>query len=232
MVIRACLLAFLAALALPAADKKTVGYSKGENEDLMLTVSLYITPEDVKELVGSDLGAHYILADVKVEPKYGKEVTIDRDDFVLRTDKDGERTRPYMPSQIVGEGALVISSSGGGGIGSIGTGYPGDYPPGYPGGYPGGYPPMGGPPVMMPGSGVGMGTGEGTSDTKATVDKGNPQKVNPLKKALDERMLANGKTEKPVSGLLYFPMEKQKMKQLELVFGGVENRIRLRFKTP
>ena len=38
------------------------------------------------------------------------------------------------------------------------------------------------------------------------------------------------KIDQPVSGLLYFPMEQQKMKDLELVYGGKENRISLKFK--
>ena len=33
-----------------------------------------------------------------------------------------------------------------------------------------------------------------------------------------------------MSGLLYFGMEKQKMKDLELNYGGKQNRITLRFK--
>ena len=56
---------------LPAAPKKTVGTARGENEDLVLTVTLYIDPAGVKGLVGSDLDGHYIVADVKVQPKYG-----------------------------------------------------------------------------------------------------------------------------------------------------------------
>ena len=39
------------------------------------------------------------------------------------------------------------------------------------------------------------------------------------------------KSDKPVTGLLYIPMEKQKMKDLELTYGGKENRITLRFKS-
>ena len=73
------------AVLLPAA-KKTVGTARGENEDLILNVTLYIDAAGVKELIGDDLGGHYIVAQVKVEPKYGKDITIDRDDFQLRTD--------------------------------------------------------------------------------------------------------------------------------------------------
>ena len=62
-------------------------------------------------MIGSDLDGHYIVADVKVDPKYGKDITIDRDDFVLRTDKDGEKTTPFAASQIAGQGALVIAQS-------------------------------------------------------------------------------------------------------------------------
>jgi hypothetical protein len=43
-------------------------------------------------------------------------------------------------------------------------------------------------------------------------------------------MLPRKKTVEPVSGLLCFPMEKQKMKDLEIQCGGKENRISLRFK--
>jgi len=109
-----------------------------------------------------------------------------------------------------------------------GGGYPGGYPPGgYP---PGGYPPGGypgnGPPVMSGGSG-----GEGdTGDTKTTVRNPALDKENPLEQTLKTKELPQVKTGQPVSGLLYFAMEKQKMKDLELIYGARENRISLRFK--
>ena len=92
-----------------AAKKQTVGSGRGENEDLILIVTLYIDPADVKELIGDDLDGHYIVAEVKVEPKYGKDITIDRDDFLLRTDKDGEKAKPFAASQIAGREALVVT---------------------------------------------------------------------------------------------------------------------------
>jgi hypothetical protein len=218
-------LAFLlAAASLCGAAKKTVAEAKGENLDLALTVTLYIDPASVKDLLGADLD-HFIVAAVKVEPKFGKEVLIDRDDFQLRTDLDGERTKPLAPSQIAGPGALIVSRTQGnsrrttGGAGPVG--YPGGYPPRYPGN---------GPPVMSPGVSGGSG-GEGdTGDTKTTVRNGALDKENPLEQTLKTRELPQAKTAQPASGLLYFAMEKQKMKDLELTYGGRENRITLRFK--
>src|SRR5258708_36080234 len=104
------------ALLLPAA-KKTVGTARGENQDLILSVTLYIDAAGAKELIGDDLGGHYIVAQIKVEPKYGKDIAIDRDDFQLRTDKDGERTRPLAPSQIAGHGLVLTRTGGPGGRG-------------------------------------------------------------------------------------------------------------------
>ena len=199
----------LPALFLTAASKKTVSTARGENEDFILTVTLYIDPADVKEVIGSDLDGHYIVADVKVDPKYGKDISIDRDDFQLRTEKDGEKAKPFAASQIAGRAALVLSQEEGetkpkktgwsmGGIG------------------------MGG------GGGMGAG-GEGAKGpTKATMKDADEE--NPLKKVLDAKILPEKKTDQPVNGLLYFPMEKQKMKDLELIYGGRENRITLRFK--
>ena len=62
-------LLLLPAFLLPAAPKKSVATARGENEDLVLTVTLYIDPAGVKEIIGSDLDGHYIVADVKVQPK-------------------------------------------------------------------------------------------------------------------------------------------------------------------
>ena len=78
MVVRLFACAILPALLLGApAKKQTVGSGRGENEDMILSVTLYTAPADVKELIGDDLGGHYIVAEVKVEPKYGKTLTID-----------------------------------------------------------------------------------------------------------------------------------------------------------
>ena len=205
MLSRVLPLVVLTAFALPAA-KKTSGSARGENEDLILHVTLYTDPAEIQQIIGSDLGGHYIIADVKVEPKYTKDITIDRDDFQLRTDKDGEKTKPFVGSQIAGQDALVVTQEGAktkrsGGFGGI----------------------------MLGGGMMGAGSGNtGNPNSKATMKSDTNE--NPVKKVLDEKVLPEGKTTEPVKGLLYFPMEKQKLKDLELIYGGKENRISLRFK--
>jgi hypothetical protein len=207
------LLAFFLAstLCVSGAAKKTTATARGENEDLILNVTIYIDSVAVKEALGDDLAGHYIVAQVKVEPKYTKEITIDRDDFILRTDKDGDRTKPMAPSQIAGRGALVLTGTQGpGGLGA-------ERSRGWN---------LGG--IGMGGGGVGAGGGADTSGVKATME--NSDKENPLKKLLDAKVLPEKKIEEPVTGFLFFPMENQKMKDLELLYGGKENRIRIRFK--
>jgi hypothetical protein len=96
----------------------------------------------------------------------------------------------------------------------------------------GGIPGTMGGPMRLPGSGGsvgsgGMGDGGGAS---AKMDSGTHEKDNPLLKVLKEKILPEKKTDATVEGLLYFPMGKQKVKDLELTYGGKENRITMRFK--
>ena len=201
----------VAALLVWAAAKKITGSGRGENQDLILTITVYGDPESVKEVVGDDLGGHYVVAQVAVQPKYGKEIAIDRDDFVLRTDSNGERTRPMAPNQIAGNSALVLTQT----KESLGQGS--EPRRGWS---------IGGGPI-----GAGSGGTKGDGEKKggpATMQQND--KENPLKKVLEQKMLPEGKLEKPVSGLLYFPLEKQKLKHLELIYGAKETRVAIRFK--
>ena len=50
-------------------------------------------------------------------------------------------------------------------------------------------------------------------------------------KVLNEKMMPEKKTDsEPVSGLLYFPMEKQKQKDLELIYNTPDGKLSLRFR--
>jgi hypothetical protein len=156
-------------LLLAAADKRIVGSARGENQDVILQVTLYLDRASVMDLIGNDLQGNFIVAAVKVEPKYGKEIAIDL----------------VVPHQRVGgnEGSILY----------------------------GGVAPQ-------------------VNGAAQAKDTGTPADA-ALEKVLEEKVLPEKKTDQPVSGLLYFSMDKQKMKDLELTYGGRgENRIALRFK--
>jgi hypothetical protein len=186
------------------AASKTIASGHGENDSMALDATLYIDGDAIKSIIGDDLGGHYIVAEIKLTPKYGKEISVLRDDFVLRTDKDGEKAQPYVGNQIAGQTALVVSGEQP--AKKKGSGWT-----------------IGGP-VMMGGPGMPNDPGPTGSTVK------HDDKENPLKKTLDDKILVEKKTDKPVTGLLYFPMEKQKMKDLQLIYGTKDARIDLRFK--
>ena len=193
--------------------------ARGENESVVITATLYAKPEAVKEVLGSDLGGHYIVVGVEVAPRFGKEVAINRDDFVLKTDKDGERSAPFAPSQIAGRGAMVIRQTGGAGA----TGMHDNDGPTW-----GGYPGSPGPPRRLGGDGVGSAGAPAGAEAKTRT--GSHEKEDPMLAVLKQKELPETKTDKPVSGLLYFPMEKQKAKDLELRFDASADKITMRFR--
>ncbi len=101
----ALLLAGCLAMAAPA--DKTVASASGENDDVSLTVTLHLDSADIKQMVDSDLGGHFVLAEVKVAPKYGKEVTVLRDDFVLLDTDHNDRSKPFAANQIAGPAVII-----------------------------------------------------------------------------------------------------------------------------
>jgi len=193
----------LAAALLSGGEKKKSPQRSTENDLVEITATLLIYPEEVQDALGSDLGGHYILADVRLVPKDGKKVTISLDDFTLRTAKDGEHTTPFAPTQIAGRGALVVNTTEGTSRGGLMIGL---------GGIGGG------------------GGGAGMSETHTTMKSGAKDKPDPILEVLKQKILPEKETEAPVSGFLYFPMEKQKLKDLELIYKTPEGKLSLRFK--
>ncbi len=219
MLVRTFTLALMFALLSTAAVKKAKSLpGKSADESAEVTASVILDRESIKEALGSDLNGNFVVVDVRVTPKNGK-LDIRRDDFLLRTDRDGERAHPFSPSQIAGRGALVVSQTGGRG------GIMGDSAGPVWGGYPGG-----GRPQRMGGDGGGIGNTSEVSN-EARVTSGAKDKESPLMKSLSEKVLPEKQTEEPVSGLLYFPMEpKQKLKDLELIYTTPSGKLNVRFR--
>jgi hypothetical protein len=208
---RAAALLLAGCLLLPAAADKTVASATGENDDVVLTVTLHLDPADIKQMVDSDLGGHFVLAEVGVAPKYGKEVAVLRDDFVLLDTDHNDRSKPFAANQIVGP-AVIIQRG------------PDDDTR---------KKPRQRPRLTGP---FGLGGGGQTADTarndpsQVKVHEEDGPKDSPLEKALAARMVPEGKTAKPAGGLLFFALEKPRMKDLQLTYGGKESRIVLRFR--
>ncbi len=206
-------------LSLAGAAKKAPPSGRGESESIVVTATALLDKEAIKERLGSDLDGYYIVLDVRVASRFGREIDVRRGDFLLRTDKDGEKSEPFAPSQIAGRGALVISQTGRGGGALMGDS-----------GGPvwGGYPGSTDRPQRLGGDGGVLGNAGGGTEAQTRLDSG--ARENPLKKVLEEKILPEKKTTEALSGLLYFPLGKQKAKDLELTYKAADGKISLRFK--
>ena len=206
-------------LAAGKHEKKNIGHAA--NDAVEIAATAFADSDSVKQAIGSDLGNHYIVVQVQLVPKAGKPLPVHLDDFVLRTDKDGERTTPFLPSQMVGEAALVVSQTliGGNGAQNEQTG------PIW-----GGIPGTGGMPRRMGGDGTQVGNSAGATGSQAKMNAGSKGKQDPMLAVLKEKILPEKETGDPLSGLLYFPLEKQKMKDLELIYTTPAGKLNLRFR--
>ncbi len=197
--------------AAPTASAKTV--------DAEISAKLIIDKETLIKLVGSDLKQQYALVELTVVPRGGYPVTISRDDFLLRSERDNERASPDSPDRITGSAVLVLGSTGGGR--SV---YSQSGDPVYVGGIPG----TGtGPPRRIGAQDDTYGSGAASGETKVTPGKAD---AGPLIGILREKELKFGEIHKPASGYLYFPIDpKQKAKNFHLHYKGPGGSCEMRF---
>ena len=200
----------------------------GKDEQITISARALLGRDTIKDELGYDIGAGYIVVEVTVTPAPGEKVSLDLDDFLVRSDKDGQHSRPLTPSQVAGSTVLVVKSVGGTqGRGMseqrrvpIG-GYPG-------GGYPGGVGSI--PTNESPNSGTATAD---TSSAAASIEERGGGKPNPLLDALKAKVLKDGEIDAPVKGLLYFQIDgRLKPKQLELVYRKAPPRVSVRFVDP
>lgn len=217
--LRSSILVVLATGVLLAADRKPPAAQAG-NDQVAITATLYAGKEAVRQELGADMGPEYLLVKVTLTPKSGQALAVHRDDFLLRSDKDGQKCQPFAPTQIAGPSALVISQTGGGGgfmtedRGPVWGGAPG----------------TGQRPRRLGNEGAVIGNVGGGS-AQAGIESGAGRKEDPLLAALRERALPEKETSEALSGLLYFSLEgKHKPKDLELRYNGPAGKISLRFR--
>jgi hypothetical protein len=204
-----------------AADKK-LPIEKTSNELVEITASALIDRDQIRQELGSDLGGSIIVVRVKVRPVSDKPVKIDRDDFLLLSDRDGQRSQPYAPSQIAGSSTLVVTPNGaarGGMLGNSG------------GPIWGGIPGVGGRPRRTGGDGGSAGNTAEPASNESKVEATDSDKESPLLAVLKEKVLPEKEITEPAAGLLYFQMEgKLKPKDLELHYKTPAGPLKLRFR--
>ena len=198
------------------AAEKPLPAGEAANEKIRIRAWLLNDAAAVRRELGSDLGGYYTVVRLEVEPKGGEPVPLHADDFLLRSDKDGQRCGPLAPSQIAGRGVLMVSSKAGGGMMAEN-----------PGPVWGGWP---GPPRRLGGEAAVIGnTAESTAQATARNDAGPAE--DPLLVTLKSKALPQGETAQPVGGLLYFLLEgKHKPRNLELQYHGPAGKLSLRFR--
>jgi hypothetical protein len=228
------ILAASLALALPAAlqaaDKKPIPPGKAADQKVALEATVHLDPEEVKTMLGAEPGQGIVVVEVKVTPLHGEKIVLNREDFLLRSDKDGQTSRPMEPTQVAGSSILVVGSKPGeqGRVMSQQRRVPFGVP---------GIPGTGnGPPATLPSPQppvVGSATADATTATSTITEDEKLKKNNPLLDTLKKKVLPEGETGEPVTGYLYFLFEgKHKPKHLELVYRKAPPRVHMRFLEP
>lgn len=203
-------------LLVQAADNKGIPRGEASGKSVRVEATAFLDKVSIKQALGSELDQGIVIVEVKLTPVEGKKFTINRDDFLLRSDRDGQRATPYAPSQIAGSSTLKVKT----GYGNAGVMQPNRPSWGGIGGM--GYPQSGG----------GIGNSASTEEAVASVEQDSgKQKANPLLKVLKEKILPEKEISEPTTGQLYFLLEgKQKPKDLELLVKAPEGRLSIRFK--
>jgi hypothetical protein len=211
-----------AAAALMQAADKGPPAGQASNKLLRLEATAYLDKDAIDKAVGVEMEKNVVVIEVKLKPAAGQKVTVSLDDFLLRSDKDGQRTTPYAPTQIAGDSVLVISEKwSGGGVAQQENG------PAWGG--------IGGRPQRLPGNGGGVGNSGGTAEAVTSVRDDEPpvKKDNPLLAALKAKILPEKEITAETSGQLYFLLEgKHKPKQIELIYKTPAGQLPVRFTEP
>jgi hypothetical protein len=191
-----------------AADKK-LPIEETSNELLDISVAPPLDKDQIKQELGADLGDDIIAVRLTARPLTEKPVQLSLDDFLLVSDKDGQRSEPFAPGQLAGSDSLAVTENG------MRRGL-GDHRPR--------------PTIGFGGIGIGAADPQAKApDTK--MQESRDEKENPLLAALKAKTLPEKQITEPVTGLLFFQITgKVKTKDLELRYKGPAGAMALRFR--
>jgi hypothetical protein len=202
-----------------ASSKKVVSPdTSAGNEEVDLVATIFMTQEEATKELGMDPGPDIAILKIRVIPKTDNPVQVAADDFILLAHNDGERSKPFTPYEIAGQGALIVSNapeqkqtkkdrtSTTGGLGGI----------------------------MVGGGGGGSGMASPGNPKPVNINTkldekspGNPK----LLEALKARQLPDKVTREPLEGLLYFRLSgKHKLKDMAVLYRGPAGKLNLDFE--
>jgi len=204
-------------LLTPLAFGAEIGTGSGVGKTVSIEATIYSDSDDIKALLGAELEDGVAVAEVTVTPRGEEPVELWRSDFFLRSEKDGQRSEPYDPSQLAGSSVLVLGLTQDGGVAvAQGNG-----------------PVWGDPrsPTRLPGSGGGVGSAPAHDERRTAKLETQTEPEDELLQLLRDRVLAEEKIAGPTTGLLYFVLDgNHKTKKLWLHYRGNEEKIDIQFR--
>lgn len=171
-----------------AADKKPAS-GQGADETVAIDATI-LTPEQVRDRVGSDFGGVYTVIELKISPNGDKPYAIHPDDFILRSQSTGDHSGPMLAGQVASRDAIVVERK----YGERSN------------------PEM---PQVVQSMKLEMKNNDGRGGDVELVKK---------------KMLQDQTTTQPQSGLLFFPIEKQKPRSLVLSCTTPAGKLRIQFR--
>src|SRR5579875_3360154 len=199
---------FILAGSILASKKVISPETSASNEKIDIIATISLSEEEVTRKLGADPGNGIVLLDVRVIPKTDKPVQVSPDDFILLAHDDGERSKPFEPSEIAGQGALVVSDNGTA-VKKVGSS------------------------IGFGGIMGGSGSSPGNSRAVSLSSKMDPKSQGNAKllEVLKAKELPAKESAEPVEGYLYFPLDgKHKLKNLAVLYRGPAGRLNLEFE--
>ncbi|MBC7924439.1 MAG: hypothetical protein H7039_02175 [Bryobacteraceae bacterium] len=210
----------IASAACAAADSKADPVKTG-NDVVEVKASALVGRESVKAMLGTDPGVEIIALQIEVRPKTDDGVKISRDDFILISRRDGQRSSAMHPSQIAGAGSMSVQTRGPGASGGT----------------------LGSPrrPIWggIPGTGTQPSRIGGDNDvavvsnaeTKTSITDRKDLAENPLLAALKQKEITEGKSTDTVHGYVFYIFDgKHRLKDLELLYKTSDGNLILDFQ--
>ncbi|HMF74877.1 MAG TPA: hypothetical protein VK604_04375 [Bryobacteraceae bacterium] len=193
-----------------AAKKVISPQTSAGNEEVDIIATISLAQDEVIQKLGADPGKGIVILNVRIIPKTDKPVQVDPADFILLAHDDGERAKPFNPSEIAGRGALVVSDNSSAKVKKTSS-------------------------TMGIGGIVGGGGSGSPGNSRVTTlnsrmdDK--KQGNDTLLEALKAKQLPQKESTEAVEGFLYFPLDgKHKLKNLAVLYRGQAGRLNLEFE--